>query len=496
MRAVTYCRVSTDEQAERHSLGAQEDALTRYAEAMNFTLAGSYVDPGYSGANAERPGLTQLLHHAAEKRFDVVLVYRLDRLARRVQLAYNLIEELSTNGVALKSYAEPMIDTTTPMGKAILGMMAVFAEWERDTFIQRSQLGLRKAIEKGKYSGGIVAYGYAVNEGRLVIQPEEAEVVRLVFRLCTERGWSTIRIAEELTRLGYPTKYQLDGRGVRGKTTSTTWRAGAVLRILKNRSYTGEYLYGKRNGTLAVQEGAQLTRGYAPPIIDDSTFQRAQAQLATNAITSARNAKHTYILKSLVKCRACGRTYLGARTASSFLYSCGGRTVRAATPLASKCLNPNVNGHQLEGHVQTLIRGIIANPTQALADLQRHHEPGHTEAARQAEEELQRALAARQRLTDVYLDPDTRMTKADYLERLSAQDARIQALQDRVSALRDEVRTREARERAAQDLYALSERLAPRVNDLTPEEWQRAAHEVVEVIWVNEDGSTDVHLRF
>ncbi len=206
-----YTRVSTEEQVERYSLEAQKEVLTRWAEVLGYEVAATYTDPGYSGAQEDRPALTRLLADAQEGRFAVVLVYRLDRLARKVRLAYDLIERLEQCGVGLMSYSEPNINTTTSIGKAVLGIMAVFAEWERDTFAERSRLGLRKAAQSGRYLGGIVPYGYTVEDGRLTPQPEEAAVVRQIFTWVAERGWSTERVARSSTAWAY-----LPSTGVRG----------------------------------------------------------------------------------------------------------------------------------------------------------------------------------------------------------------------------------------------------------------------------------------
>ncbi len=497
IRAALYTRVSTDEQVGNHSLEAQLATLERYASAQGYEVVHAYTDPGHSGATAERPDLQRLLRAAEVRAFDGLLVYRLDRLARRVQLAYSLIEELGKHGVALKSFAEPMIDTTNPIGKAILGMMAVFAEWERDTFIERSQHGLRKAVEKGKYAGGIVAYGYSVEDGVLVEHPESADVVRLIFQLCVEHGLSTIRIAEHLTALGVPTHYRKDGRGVRGETTAVHWRHGGVLRILKNPAYKGEYLYGKRNARAGKKSAAPLTVGAAPALIDEATWERAQDQLSRNALMAMRNAKHTYMLKSLVKCGACGRTYIGTRSTNpkgGYTYRCGGRTLRSGMPDAERCTNPHVPGFALDADVRASLTRILLDPAAALAQREATRTDTVALELGQAERTLEHLSAARDRLLDLYLGGDA-LSKGQYLTRQAALDQQITDLQLRLAGLRDQAAQQATAEARARNLFSLSDRIRDRLDTLNDTEWQALAHELVESITVQPDGSVDVHYR-
>lgn len=491
-RAAAYSRVSSAEQIENTSLDNQATKLTALAEQMGLTVARQYVDPGHSGATRERPGLSQLLRDAQAGLFDVLLVYRLDRLARSTYLAYSIIQELADLGVGVRSYSEPQIDSTTPMGRASLGFTAIFAELERDTFMQRSRDGTRKAVEKGVYSGGITAYGYTTQEKRLVIHEEEAEVVRLIFGWCVERDWSNIRIAEELTRLNIPTRYRRDGRGLRGKATATYWRAGAVLRILRNTTYKGEYRYGKRN-TKGKSGEHGITVSPCPAIVSPEVWEAAQAALARNRLTALRNARHVYMLKSLIKCGACGKTYIGTRGRGGYWYACHGRTVRGSTPKAVKCSNPHVRGPELEAAVWGRICQIILNPAHALEEAPTSLIPPELP---QVEQALQQAKASRVRLTDLYLDPNGGMSKADYLARLTVLDEQAATLEARLIGLRDEEAQRRAAEKRAHDLHALAREYRERLESADDLTRQGLAHRLLRRITVQADGSVDVEYAF
>ncbi len=159
MRAALYARVSTQEQAEHnYSLDLQLDKLRDYCHLHGHSVAGEYVDPGYSGTTYRRPALGRLLRDVEAGLLDVVIVYKLDRFFRSQRFLHATLHLLESHGVGLASVTESF-DTTTPMGRAMIGMLGTFAQLERDTFMERSWDGVRKAVQDGKYTGGIVAYG-------------------------------------------------------------------------------------------------------------------------------------------------------------------------------------------------------------------------------------------------------------------------------------------------------------------------------------------------
>ncbi|CAM3469435.1 Recombinase family protein [Deinococcus saxicola] len=487
-RAATYTRVSTDEQLTNHSLETQASKLTAFADQQGLTVARQYVDGGHSGAKRDRPALTQLLADAGAGLFDTVLIYRLDRLARSTHLAYSLIQELLDAGVGVKSFSEPQIDSTTPMGKVSLGVTAIFAELERDTFMQRSRDGTRKAVEKGVYSGGITAYGYATQDKRLIIHEEEAEVVRMIFGWCVERSWSNIRIAAELSNLNIPTRYRRDGRGLRGQTTSVYWRAGAVLRILKNTTYRGEYRYGKRN-TKGPSGVSVITTSPCPAIVTPEVWEAAQVTLSRNVLTAMRNAKHVYMLKSLIRCGACGRTYCGTRSQRWQGYACLGRTSRGSTAKAEKCSNPGLPMQDIEAHVWGRIVEVLESPAAHLASQPLTLVPAelpHVEGA------LKDAQRSRSRLTDLYLDPSGALDKAEYLSRLSVLDGQLATLGARLTELRDADAQVQIRARHEAHVHALSDQYRGALEEADDTLRQRLAHEFVERVTVQADGSVDV----
>ena len=148
MRIATYTRISTDEDHQPYSLDAQADRLGNYVASQDgWELVRRFTDQA-SGATTERPGLKRALAEAKAGRFDLLLVYRVDRFARSVRGLAQLLEELDGVGVAFRSATEPF-DTTTPAGRMMVQMLGVFAEFERATIVDRVIAGMERKASRG-----------------------------------------------------------------------------------------------------------------------------------------------------------------------------------------------------------------------------------------------------------------------------------------------------------------------------------------------------------
>lgn len=175
MRIATYTRISTDEVNQPYSLGAQSERLASYvASQEDWELVGTFTDQ-MSGAKLERPGLQSALRAARAGRFDLLLVYRVDRLARSVRGLAEVLETLDAAGVGFRSATEPF-DTTSPAGRMMVQMLGVFAEFERATIIDRVIAGMERKSSQGGWCGGTQPFGYRAVKGvgRLEVDEEEA----------------------------------------------------------------------------------------------------------------------------------------------------------------------------------------------------------------------------------------------------------------------------------------------------------------------------------
>ena len=150
MKAAIYARVSTLDQEPENQLGE----LRRYVQARGWTAQESqeYVDRGISGTKDRRPALDSLLRDARQRRFDVLVCWRLDRLGRNLKHLITLLEELQALGVAFVSLAEG-IDATTPAGKLQMHILGAIAEFERGRIRERVLAGLQRARTQGRRLG-------------------------------------------------------------------------------------------------------------------------------------------------------------------------------------------------------------------------------------------------------------------------------------------------------------------------------------------------------
>jgi len=143
-----YARVSTD----RQHVDMQLVELRQYAQSRGWTLHKEYIDEGYTGSNTKRPDFQALINDAKKRRFDVLLVWKLDRLSRSLRDLINTIDELNHLGIDFVSY-ENNLDTSTPQGKLVFHVIGAVAEFEKDIIRERVRSGLENAKRKGKRLG-------------------------------------------------------------------------------------------------------------------------------------------------------------------------------------------------------------------------------------------------------------------------------------------------------------------------------------------------------
>lgn len=229
MQVVGYTRVSTQEQAlEGMGLAAQRGRIEAWCAATGAELTGVVEDAGVSGTKTlgERPGGAQIAEMLRQRRPTVaaVVVARLDRLGRDASETLALIGTFATGSVGLVSVAD-RIDFSTPQGKAMAGVSAIFAELERDLIAQRTSEALRELRAQGR-AYGPVPFGFRRVGDALVAQSEEQSVLARINRL-RRRGRSYAAIATSLNRAGIPAK-----RGGR-------WHAGSVRSVLRTSALVG-----------------------------------------------------------------------------------------------------------------------------------------------------------------------------------------------------------------------------------------------------------------
>ena len=342
-RAALYIRVSTLEQAqEGYSVGEQKERLIAYCKAKDWIIADIYVDGGYTGSNINRPGIQKLISET--DKFDLVLVYKLDRLSRSQRDTLYLIEEIfRPNNVDFISMQESF-DTSTPFGKAMIGLLAVFAQLEREQIKERTWMGRVARAKTGlHHGGGYVPIGYNYEDGKLIINPYEAEQVRKIYEWYLA-GLSLKSIAERLQEEGYSNRY----------SSWTNW--SSVRNILGNPTYTGQLHFGDivvDNAHEAIVtkeqfEAAQILRGKRQEQFGNVGFQ----------------SKH--MLAGLMFCGHCGGRYYLRSSGRYSYYACYSRTKQVKSMVKDpNCKNKNWKAEELEPIIEGKIIELIRSPQMA-----------------------------------------------------------------------------------------------------------------------------------
>jgi site-specific DNA recombinase len=250
-----------------------------------------------------------------------------DRLSRKVRQLAQLAEELDTYEVTLRSATEPF-DTGSAAGRMMLQMLAVFAEFEHATIVDRVSAGIERRAKEGRWYAGRSPFGYLYSSEHrtLVPDPVKAPVVRRIFDLYTRRRLGTIAIARQLRDEDAP-------------APAAGWGHPAVHWIISNPTYTGK-----------IRWRDKLFDGVHEPLVDELAFQRAQAILRERGEHISRrrgNASH-FLLSGVVRCGSCGKAYVGMSARGNGgryeYYACSGRQKHG--PKA--CRNERLPRHKLE----------------------------------------------------------------------------------------------------------------------------------------------------
>lgn len=332
-----YVRVSTDTQLDNYSIDEQSDRIRAYCAAKGWVLLNIYTDGGFSGGNTNRPALRQMLQDVRTNEIDAVVVYKLDRLSRSQKDTLTLIEdELLAHKTDFISINENF-DTSTPFGRAMIGMLSVFAQLEKDQITERFMMGRIGRSKAGSFHGGGNApTGYDYIDGNLIVNEYEALQVREVFQQFLN-GRSINAIHRDLE-----SRY------------TTKWTATKVRNVLKNSLYIGK-----------VKFYGQEYQGVHMPLIDEGTYREANRLLTSSAREASKSPaqknpfRASYLLSGLVCCGLCGAKY----SANHGYYKCYSRA--KSSPKFVKdpnCKNENWKIEALDELVIQQVEALLSNP--------------------------------------------------------------------------------------------------------------------------------------
>ncbi|WP_195959365.1 recombinase family protein [Clostridium saudiense] len=441
-RLALYTRVSTIEQSEEgYSIDEQERLLRSWAEKNNYEVYKCYSDRGISGKDIKnRPALKELLKDAEEKKFDMVISWKINRISRKLADVLKIVDILEKNDITFKSYSEPF-ETDTPAGKMQFQMMALIGEFERGTIAQNVKMGMCAKAKSGEWCGGrVLGYdlvpidsqeGAKRKKNRLTINEKEAEAVRFIFNeYVNGKGYKAI--TNQLNKLGYKTKKGND------------FSVGSIREILTNPVYIGKVRYNVRQNWSEkrrrnINANPIITDGIHEPIIDEGLWDKVQAIMESKKGKPSRIYDGEYPLTGILRCPKCGAGMVISRTTNKLAdgtkkriaYYCCGAWKNKGT---SVCNSNTIRVDKANEYVFTKISELLSNEKMVETivnniNKERHKKinPAKKELER-IDKELERIDRKKTKLFEAY--EEEIISKEEFKERKDELNKRAKSLQE------------------------------------------------------------------
>ena len=373
-RAVLYARFSSDNQREE-SIEAQLRAMHEYCSRNSIVIIHEYCDRAKSATTDDRPEFLKMIAASREGDFDFAIVHKLDRFSRnRYDSAYYK-RELKKNGVQLLSVLEQMDDS--PESIILESVLEGMSEYYSKNLAREVMKGMRESAMDCRYIGGWIPYGFRVDPQthRYIINDYEAEAVRMIFRDVAD-GCGYNVVLNKLNSMEYRTRL------------GNTFSKETLYEMLRNEKYNGVYVFsraaskdelGRRNNHLdkPIEDQIRIPGGM-PKIVDDETFARVQAILASRKRHGRRDGKRKYLLTGMVFCGLCGHRYCGDSMQTGGeknrsvigTYFCNNRKNHGA----HACGNSNIHQEPLEELVLRKIEEIVFDESRIPGIVQAYRE--------------------------------------------------------------------------------------------------------------------------
>lgn len=310
-RAAVYIRYSSENQRDGYSVEYQLDECKKYINEKGFVFEKAYIDEAVSGKSTNnRNGFFDLLADVKKGLFDVVIVYKYSRFARNLMEATLYRQQIEKNGAKLISAME-RIDDSTPEGRMMRNIIMTMDEYYSDNLSTFVQSSMYTAAKSGKYLGGILPYGFAVNEnGEFIENKAEADVVRRVFELRAAGA-----MPADILRI-------FRDEGVRGRN-GKPFTQQLLNKIVRSEKYIGVYKYAVKG-----YDPIRIENAFAP-IVSRDLWDRVQHLLDNANVKRAakgRARKNIYPLTGKVFCACCGEPFTGNSKGNGIAYyTCRGQ---------------------------------------------------------------------------------------------------------------------------------------------------------------------------
>lgn len=338
MKAALYARVSSEKQIYNFSISAQIDSMKEYCKNNKIEIYDIYVDEAEKGWKANRPALQKML--SKSKEFDIVLVHKFNRFARKKKLSESLKAQLIKNKVKVISITEHVEET--PIGYFTRDILDSIAEYEINNLSSEIKKGKTERMKQG-YWNGLAPYGYEMINNLLVIKEDEAEIVREIFNLYAINGLGATKISHYLNKNNIKTR------------RNNIFAPNKITYILRNATYTGKIKY---NG--------DIYEGRHEAIISDDIYERSLNNLVVNNTnpSTGRNGYRSfnynlYYLLDIVRCGVCGAKFVIRNNERNSYYCCGAYRNEYHNFRKDNCINKKFhNAKKFERAVEHIIKSF------------------------------------------------------------------------------------------------------------------------------------------
>ena len=503
-RLALYTRVSTIEQSEEgYSIDEQERLLRSWAEKNNYEVYKCYSDRGISGKDIKnRPALKELLKDAEEKKFDMVISWKINRISRKLADVLKIVDILEKNDITFKSYSEPF-ETDTPAGKMQFQMMALIGEFERGTIAQNVKMGMCAKAKAGEWCGGrVLGYDLVPMENKegtkrgktkLTINEIEARSVRLIFNeYVNGKGYKAI--TNQLNKLGYKTKKGND------------FSVGSIREILTNPVYIGKVRYNVRQNWSEkrrrnINANPIITDGVHEPIIDEVLWDKVQAIMESKKGKPSRIYDGEYPLTGILRCPKCGAGMVISRTTNKLAdgtkkriaYYCCGAWKNKGT---SVCNSNTIRVDKANEYVFNKISELLSNEKMVKSivnniNKERHKKisPAKKELER-IDKELEKIDRKKTKLFEAY--EEELISKEEFKERKDELNKRAKSLQEEKEPLLVTLSDDVSEEIPYEFVRSILENFSKVLTEsATREQQKKLLHMIISEITINETREID-----
>ena len=468
IKVYTYTRVSTAMQTDGYSLDAQKARMEAYADNNGYEIVGTYEDAGKSGKSIEgRLEFNRMMEDIKSGKDGVsfVLVFKLSRFGRNAADVLSTLQVMQDFGVNLIC-VEDGIDSSKDAGKLMISVLSAVAEIERENIRMQTMEGRIQKAREGKWNGGFAPYGYQLIDGKLQINEEEAEAIRVIFDQYVHTDIGANGVAKYLENHGIHKIQRQNGK-------NPLFDAHLVRLILKNPVYCGKIAYGRRktekvHGTrneyhLVEQDNYILVDGQHDAIIEEDVWQAAQVKLISQAkkyehVNRGKDTK-THLLSGIVRCPICGagmygnksikRKKDGTKYKDFYYYGCKHRTMMRG----NKCdYKKRIREELLDDAVAEVIVKLVGNPKFAAMMQEKINSKVDTAAIdaelADFEKQLRQYYAVKLKLAEEIdsLDPDDR----HYIKRKADLDDRLYRMYDKIEDMETQLIETRAKKQAVE----------------------------------------------